>query len=177
MKRVFFLTPFALAAMTGCAPAPNQIQGGQWELVSETQSLTLPNATDEVREQLQSRIGRPNSERLCLTEDQARHLLELPKQMVSGGNAAGCRFTDETYANGTLRLAGTCPAGSPMGGPRGNLTNSLEGRFTATTFNSTVRVEGPNMIAPGGGNMNVTISFRGRRLGPCPATAATPTQL
>ena len=174
MKRVFFLTPFALAAMTGCAPASNQIQAGQWELVSETQSITLSNATDEVREQLQSRVGRPNSDRLCLTEDQARHLLELPKQMVSGGNPTACRFTDETYANGALRLAGTCPAGSPMGGPTGNLTNSLDGRFTATTFNSTVHVQGPNMIAPGGGDMNVTISFRGRRLGPCTATPGAP---
>jgi hypothetical protein len=174
MKRVLILTPLALAALAGCAPATNQIEAGQWELVTETQSIALSNASEEVRDQLQSRTGRPNSDRLCLTDEQARRLLELPKQFVSGGNAAACHFTDETYTNGVLHLAGTCPAGSAMGGPSGNLTNSLEGRFTATTFNSTVHVQGPNLVAPGGGDMSVTISLRGRRIGDCPRPTTPP---
>lgn len=174
MKRVLFLTPLALAAMAGCAPAPNQIQAGQWELVTEIRSIAVPNAPEEFREQMRSRAGRPDTGRACLTEDQARRFLEFTKQVVSQGQAAACRFTDEVYANGVLRQNSTCPAGGPMGGQQGNQTSTLEGSFTATTFNATLNTQGPNVMAPGGGEMRATVSLRGRRLGECPARPATP---
>ncbi|HTU10843.1 MAG TPA: DUF3617 family protein [Allosphingosinicella sp.] len=177
MKRVFFLTPLALAALAGCAPAPNQIQAGQWELVTEIQSMSVPSAPEEVREQMRARTGRPDAGRACLTEDQARRFLEFTKQVMAQGQASACTFTDEHYAGGELRQNASCPVGSPMGGPaRGNQTASLNGRFTATTFNATLRTQGPNVIAPGGGGMNATVILRGRRLGDCPAGGPTPPQ-
>ena len=172
MKRVLFLTP--LAAMTGCAPAPNQIQAGQWELVTEIRALSAPSAPEEFRQQLRSRVGRPDTGRACLTEDQARRFLEFTKQLVSQGQASACRFTDETYAGGVMHQTGSCPAGGPPGTPGGNQTSTLEGRFTSTTFNATLHSEGPNMMAPGGGQMSATIVLRGRRVGDCPATPAAP---
>jgi hypothetical protein len=180
MKKLFVLTPFAVAALAGCAPAANQIQHGQWELVQEVQSMTAANAPEEVRDQMRSRTGRPESGRLCLTEDQARRFLEFTKQAVTQGQAAACTFSDEVYAGGTLRQNASCPIGATPGAPaagpaRGNLTSVLNGRFTGTTFNATVVTTGPNIIAPGGGDMNVTVVLRGRRLGDCPAGAATPT--
>jgi hypothetical protein len=177
MKRVLFLTPLALAAMTGCAPASNQIQAGQWELVTEVQALSAPSAPEEFQQQLRSRVGRPDSGRACLTEEQARRFLEFTKQLVSQGQAAACRFTDETYAGGVIHQASSCPAGGPPGAPSaagGNQTSTLEGRFTSTTFNATLHSQGPNMMAPGGGEMSATIVLRGRRLGDCPAAAARP---
>jgi hypothetical protein len=174
MKRVFFLTPFALAAMTGCAPAPNQIQAGQWELVTEIQSLSVPNAPEEQRAQFRSRVGRPDVGRACLTDDQARRFLEFTKQVVSQGQATACHFTEESYGNGVMRQNATCPAGGPMGGPQGNMTSTLDGRFTATTFNATLRTQGPNVMTTGGGDMSATLVLRGRRLGDCPAAAAMP---
>ena len=174
MKRVFFLTPFALAAMTGCAPAPNQIKAGQWELVTEIQSLNVPNAPEELRQQMRSRVGRPDVGRACLTDDQAHRFLEFTKQVVSQGQATACRFTDETYSGGVMRQNATCPAGGPMGGPQGNMTSTLDGRFSATTFNATLRTQGPNVMTPGGGEMSATLVLRGRRLGDCPASAAMP---
>lgn len=176
MKRVLFLTPLALAAMTGCAPAPNQIQAGQWELVTEIRALSAPGAPEEFRQQLRNRVGRPDTGRACLTEEQARRFLDFTKQLVSQGQAAACRFTDETYAGGVMHQTGTCPAGGPPGAPggasRGNQTSTLDGRFTSTTFNATLHSQGPNMMAPGGGDMSATIVLRGRRLGDCPATPA-----
>ena len=66
--------------------------------------------------------------------------------------------------------------GSPTGGPGGNLTNTLEGRFSATTLNATLTTQGPNVMAPGGGEMRISLSLRGRRLGDpgagCPARGA-----
>jgi hypothetical protein len=177
MKKVLFLTPFALAVTAGCAPAPNQIQAGQWELVTEIRSISIPNAPEEFREQIRSRAGRPDAGRACLTEEQARRFLEFTRQLVSQGQAANCRFTEEVYANGTLRQNSTCPAGGPPGvpgAPGGNQTSTLEGRFTATTFNATLNTQGPNVMAPGGGEMRATVALRGRRLGECPARPATP---
>jgi hypothetical protein len=174
MKRVLFLTPLALAGMAGCAPAPNQIQAGQWELVSEIRSISAPNAPEEVRQQMRSRTGRPDSGRVCLSDEQAHNFLEFTKQLVSQGQSAACRFTDETYANGVIRQNSSCPAGGPAGGSAGNQTGSLEGRFTATTLNVTLHVQGPNVAAPGGGEMSGTYSLRGRRLGACPPREAAP---
>lgn len=175
MKRVLILTPFALAALAGCAPAPNQIQAGQWELVTEIRSISIPNAPEEYREQLRNRVGRPDNGRACLTDEQVRTFLEFTKQLVSQGQASACRFTDEVYANGALRQNSSCPAGGPMGGGSGgNQTSSLDGNFTATTFNATLHTQGPNVMAPGGGEMRATVSLRGRRLGDCPARPATP---
>ena len=174
MKRVLFLTPLVLAAMTGCAPAPNQIQAGQWELVTEIRSLSAPNAPEEFRQQLRNRVGRPDTGRACLTEDQARRFLEFTKQLVSQGQAAACRFTDETYAGGVMHQTGSCPSGGPAGPARGNQTSTLDGRFTSTTFNATLHSQGPNMMSPGGGDMTATIVLRVRRLVDCPATPAMP---
>ena len=173
MKRVLFLTPLALATLAGCAPAPNQIQAGQWEMVQEIRTISIPNAPEEIREQMRSRAaGRPETARLCLTEEQARRFLEFTKQVQ--GHSPACRYTDEVYANGTLRQNSSCPVGSPTGGPGGNLTNTLEGRFRATTLNATLTPQGPNVMAPGGGEMRISLSLRGRRLGECPARPAMP---
>ena len=174
MKKVLFLTPFVLAATAGCAPAPNQIQAGQWELVTEIRSMSIPNAPEEFRDQIRSRAGRPDAGRACLSEEQARTFLEFTKQLVSQGQAAACRFTDEVYGGGVMRQRSTCPAANPMGGTGGNQTSSLEGSFTSTTFNATLQTQGPNMMAPGGGEMRATVSLRGRRIGDCPARPATP---
>jgi hypothetical protein len=176
MKRVLFLTPFALAAMTGCAPAPNQIQAGQWELVTEIRALSAPGAPEEFRQQLRNRVGRPDTGRACLTEEQARRFLEFTKQLVSQGQASACRFTDEKYEGGVIHQAASCPAGggAPGAPAGGNQTSTLEGRFTQTTFNATLHSQGPNMMAPGGGDMSATIVLRGRRIGDCPTAPAAP---
>jgi hypothetical protein len=54
---------------------------------------------------------------------------------------------------------------------------SLDGRFTASTLNATVNVEGPNPTGANQGPMRRIVRLRGRRTGECtaPPPAALPT--
>ena len=172
MKRVFFLTPLALAAMAGCAPAPNEIQNGQWEIVSETRSFDVPGATPEQQRQASRQIGRPDTLPQCFSREQARTLVQDFRR-----GPANCRVSDETYANGVMRTRVTCPG---PGGQQASL--SLDGTFTNTTFNLTITEEGPNPTGASREPLRRTVRLRGRRTGDCtptptPALPAQPSEL
>ena len=165
MKNVLFLTPFALAALAGCAPAPNQIQAGQWEVVIQPQSLDIPGAPPEMLEQ--ARDMQPRTNRICLTEEEARNFL----QFLRRGQQGNCQYSDEAYAGGVLRQNTSCPGPAGQQGSR----MTLDGRFTVTTFNGRINDERPNPFGANQGPVRSTAVIRGRRLGPCTATPpATP---
>src|SRR5205085_12559695 len=109
MKRAIFLTPFVLAAMAGCAPAPNQIQAGQWELVTEVVSLDVPGATADQQRQIRQQVGtRQSPPPQCISETEARTLVENMRRAPPT-----CRVSDETYAGGVMRTHLTCPPQAP----------------------------------------------------------------
>lgn len=171
MKRVIFLTPLALAAMTGCAPAPNQIQAGQWEITTEVRGLEVPGATpDQVRmiQRSAGQVGMSDTESRCLSDAEARSFVQDIRSAPPT-----CRVSDEVYAGGVMRTHVSCP--SPNGGPA--IQISLDGRFTASTLNATVNVEGPNPTGANQGPMRRIVRLRGRRTGECTAQspAALPT--
>ena len=166
MKRVLFLTPLALAAMTGCAPAPNQIQAGQWELVTEVVSLDVPGATPDQQRQIRQQVGQRQSPApQCISPEEARTLVQTMRRAPPN-----CRVTDEKYAEGVMRTHLSCPGQAP-GQP--GITMALEGTFTNTTFNGTITEEGPNPTGAQG-SMRRTQRVQGRRLGDCPPATATP---
>lgn len=167
MKRVLFLTPLALAAVAGCAPAPNQIQGGQWEVVTEVLSLDVPGATPEQQRQIRQQIGtRQSPPPQCISDTEARTFVENLRRAPPT-----CRVTDEKYADGVMRTHLSCPGQAP-GQPSASL--ALDGTFTRTTFNGTITEEGPNPTGTNQSPMRRTQRIRGRRLGDCPAAPATP---
>src|SRR6218665_1219515 len=98
MKRVLFLTPLAAAAVAGCAPAPNQIQAGQWEIVSETRSFDVPGATPDQQRQMRAQMGRTDTIPQCFTAEQARTIVQDFRR-----GPPNCRVSDEQYANGVMR--------------------------------------------------------------------------
>ncbi len=166
MKRVLILTPLALAALAGCAKGADQIQAGQWEIVSELRSLDMPGAPAEVQAQARSQVGRPETAPLCLPAEEARTFV----QTIRRGQPATCQVSDEVYAGGVMRTRVSCP------GPAGQQATqmALDGTFTMTTFNSTITEERPN---PGGANLGPvrrTVVIRGRRLGECPPAPPMP---
>lgn len=174
MKRVFLLTPLALAAMAGCAPAPNQIQAGQWEFVIEQESIDIPGAPPEMLAMARAEVGRVSRSPRCLTEEQARDFLQLLK----GGQPPNCTSSDEKYADGQVRLRVNCTAQPGPGGQGGGQQGtqlSLDGNFSRTTFNTRVSEQRPNPSGANNGPVRVTTTFRGRRLGECPAGSRTPT--
>jgi hypothetical protein len=162
MKRVFFLTPLALAAMTGCAPAPNQIQAGQWEITTEVRGLEIPGATpDQVRmiQRSAGQVGMSDTESRCLSDAEARSFVQDIRSAPPT-----CQVSGEVYANGVMTTHVSCP--SPNGPP---IQISLDGRFTASTLNATVNVEGPNPTGANQGPMRRIVRLRGRRTGECTA--------
>jgi|GraSoiStandDraft_46_1057282.scaffolds.fasta_scaffold86601_3 hypothetical protein len=167
MKRAIFLTPFVLAAMAGCAPAPNQIQAGQWELVTEVVSLDVPGATADQQRQIRQQVGtRQSPPPQCISETEARTLVENMRRAPPT-----CRVSDETYAGGVMRTHLTCPPQAP-GQPEISL--AVDGTFTGTTFNVTITEQGPNPTGTNQSPMRRTQRIRGRRIGACPAGAAAP---
>ena len=165
MKKVLFLTPLALAAMAGCAPAPNQIQAGQWELVTETVSFDVPGATPEQMKQARRQVSQAEPIQQCFTPAQATSLVD-----DIGRGPPNCRTSDKTYANGVMRIRVNCPAPAPN---MAAIEVTLDGSFTNTTFNATITEQGPN---PTGARepMRRTARLRGRRIGDCPATPPAP---
>lgn len=166
MKRVFFLTPFALATAS-CAPAPSQIEAGQWQVVSELQSVAFPGATPEDMDRARDSIGRPSTSRRCFTDEQARDFMG---QIVKRSIPPTCTFSEEKYGEGEISLRVACPG---QGG-QPTIRLSFDGRFSRTTFNVRVNVERPNASAPTGAPIRTTEILRGRRVGVCPAEPAVP---
>lgn len=166
MKKVLLLTPLALAAMAGCAPAPNQLQAGQWEIVTETVSFDVPGATPEQMKQARRQVRRAEPIEQCFTDAQARSFMD-----DIGRAPPNCRVANKTYANGVMRLQVSCPAPAPN---MAAIEMSVDGTFTNTTFNATISEQGPN---PTGSRepMRRTARLFGRRTGDCPATPPAPT--
>lgn len=167
MNRVFFLTPLVLAATAACAPAPNQIQAGQWEIVSELVRLDVPGATPEQMQMFSrggaGQVGMKDTERRCLSDAEARSYV----QDLRGAAPPTCRVTDETYAGGVMRSHVTCQ------GPNNQQVEMvLDGRFTNTTFNARVDMTVPNPLGANQGPMRRSVQLRGRRTGQCTPSAA-----
>lgn len=164
MKNVLILTPFALAALAGCAPAPSQIQAGQWEVVIQPRSIDIPGAPPEILEQ--ARDMQPRTNRICLSDDEAKNFL----QFLRRGQQGNCTYSNETYAGGVLHQQTNCQG--PNGQP--GTTMTLDGRFTVTTFNGNINDERPNPFGASQGPVRSTAVIRGRRLGACTAPPAGP---
>ncbi len=170
MKNVLFLTPLVLAAMTGCAPAPNQIQAGQWEITSELVRLEVPGATPEQLQMFSrsgaGQVGMKDTERRCFTDAEARTYV----QDLRGTAPPSCRVADEVYANGEMRSHVTCQGRSGQQG----VEMVLNGRFTNTTFNARVDMTVPNPMGATNDPMHRSIQLRARRVGECTASAPPP---
>jgi uncharacterized protein DUF3617 len=167
MKRLILFAPaIALAGLAaGCSKGADQLQPGQWEMAVQLKSLEMPGAPPEAVAQIRSALSQAQPNRDCLTPEQARNPLAEMRQLVAQGRAANCRFTDEVFGGGVIRIRATCqgPGGQGSGG-----TVSMEGSFTATTLQATLNAQGANPGVPGA-TMNMTAEVTGRRIGDCAA--------
>ena len=104
-------------------------------------------------------VGQSQTNQDCISPERARNPLQGMRQMMPQGQAANCRFTDEVFAGGVIRIRATCPG---PGGGAGGGQMSLEGSFTATTLQATlsVRAQGANPAMPGATGMNMSAEVR-----------------
>jgi hypothetical protein len=173
MKRLIILAPaIALTGIAaGCSKGADQLQPGQWEMVTQVKSIEIPGAPPEAQARMRSGVGQSQTNRDCLTPERARNPLQQMREMMSRGQAANCRFTDEVFGGGVIRIRATCPG--PGGQASGGGQVSLEGSFTATTLQATLSIsaQGANPAMPGATGMNMTAEVRGHRVGECAAGA------
>jgi hypothetical protein len=158
----------AIAIVAGCSRGgPATMPAGQWEMKSKLTQLEVPPAIEQMMGPLRAQLNREQSNRTCITQDQASNPLRDLRTMMSRNQpGATCTTNDDTWANGVIRVRVTCrgTTGAPSQG-----SMSLEGTFTADTMQATMTV---NADAPGaaGQSIRMTSTLSGRRLGECTAS-------
>jgi len=151
------------AAPAGPAMAGDvRLQAGQWELTALIRSIDAPGGSPEQQAAMRRQVGRPITNRVCMTEAQARDF----GRFATRSNAAGCAMPERVYGAGVIRLRVSCPA---PGGRPGNVRMTTQGRYTPTSLDLGMNQEVPG---PGGGTMRMSATMSGRRIGPCPAGSA-----
>jgi hypothetical protein len=167
----------ALAATTmlvacsggGGGNGPAQRQPGMWETKAKVTQLQITGAPPEMQARANAQIGQERTSSECLTAEQARDPLAQMRQMMSQqGATANCRFSDQVFAGGTIRIRASCPA---AGG--GSADIAVEGTFTETTMTATMTMnaQGPADPSAGGATgMRMTAETSGRRTGDCPGS-------
>jgi hypothetical protein len=160
----------AIAITAACSKGPEQRQPGMYETTAKITSLQLTGAPPEVQARANTQVGQSRSTSECLTAEQARDpLAQMRQMMAQQGATANCRFSDQTFSGGTIRVHATCPAAAG-----GSAEVSLEGSFTETTMQATMTMnaQGPASAAmPGVTGMRIVAESMSRRTGDCPGAA------
>lgn len=169
MKRLLILAP-AILLVASCSRGPDRIQAGQWEMTFTMTSLEVPGAPPEAQARMRQGLNRPETNRACISAEQAANpMAELRRMMSQNQQSSGCRFTDETYGGGVIRIHATCQQpGSPA---RGDV--AIDGTFTTTTLDATLTASGQGLPTGGGAQSGrIGASIRGRRVADCPTPPA-----
>ena len=143
--------------LAGASDGPARIQPGQWESVTEYRSLEAPGLTEAAAAELRTAMLRPTTEDHCVTPTDAAAPLH---RFLSGDeDVRRCSYQEILFAEGRIRLRGTCPG--PQG--TGQVRLTLVGHYTETTMTSELvtEVDWPGSVV----RMEGTISSR--RSGDC----------
>jgi len=139
--------------------APDAIRPGQWESVTQYRSLEAPGLPEETVAQLREAMLRPASEARCVTQADAASPLH---RFLSGDEEVRrCSYQEILFAEGRIRLRGTCPG--PEG--TGQVRVTLVGRYSETSMASELvaEVDWPGSVV----RMEGTVESR--RVGECAA--------
>jgi hypothetical protein len=142
--------PATTTADTGEAVAATALQPGLWEITTEVVAMEVANMP-----QGKSALPSPTTTRSCLTADQA----SAPNGafFAGSGEPGGCTAENMAMAEGRIQGVVQCDQ------PGGAMRSTLEGRFTATSFEVNQRVE----TSAQGMNMNMQSRTSGRHVGEC----------
>jgi hypothetical protein len=167
MKRLIIIAP-AITLIAACSGGGgDQIQAGQWEMVTQMTSVEAPGAPEAVVQQMRSQMAsQRQTQSVCITPEQARN---PSRNMMGGQNPAGCEFTDTTWAGGNVKIRATCrPPGAPP--TMRPVEMSIEGTYTAQQINNRITVTTEISNPTGAGapiRINAGGTMTGRRTGDC----------
>ena len=172
MRMLIMLAPVIALAAAGCSRAPENGQGaaialqpGLWETVDVFTTADVTGLPEAVAAQVRGQLNRPETNRNCLTPQMAADPARNVREGIIGGGAPGgasrqCRFSENIYANGVVRLRADC----------GPVRLTMDGTFTATTTNIRVETSAQSPPIAGGspGRFRLSGTSIGRRVGDCP---------
>lgn len=157
MKKLAILVP-TVALIFACS-SNTALQPGQWEFTTKMTDVELPGMPPEIAAQAKQAMASQQSQTQsrCITPAEAAN----PGGSLANpsGNAQGCTFSKQTFAGGTIDVAGNCRP--PTGG---TVETALTGTYTATEINAAITANvtgGPQAVRMRG-------TMTGRRTGDCP---------
>lgn len=158
----------------GPAAGAASMQPGQWEMVTRIASIEMPGATPEQQAQIQQQQPPPQTERTCITpEEAANPLARFRESMSRDQQGFDCQGNDDNvFAGGVVRIGMTCRS---QASPGDQTRLAMVGQFTATTVQAAISVDAqaPSAAQSGGPTaMRIRGTITGRRMGDCPAGAA-----
>jgi hypothetical protein len=161
MKR-FVLPALPMGLLFACSPSAIALQPGMWETTVQFASVDLPGASPQELGQMRAMMARPQTHSECITPEQAANPMQ--RMMNQGGDAHACQFGQSTFANGVIRVHGSCQAPG-----RGTSITNMEGSFTATTIQASISSEiHPPAGTPGPQSARMSGTLSAHRTGDCP---------
>jgi len=156
MKKLAILA-LTVALIVACG-SNTALQPGQWEFTTKITDIEVPGQPPAMAAQMkQAMASQAQTQSRCITQAEASNMggsLANPS-----GSAQGCTFTKQTFAGGTIDVAGTCQA--PTGG---TVATTLTGTYTATALDARIAAN----VTGGPQQMQMSGTMTGRRTGDCP---------
>ena len=141
------------------AAGPAAFSTGQWEYVTKVVDAEAVGAPAELATQVRGMIGTEQTTSECVADASTNNMAQQLSAQLSAslGEGGTCNLSRQTFANGTIDIAGSCS------GANGNLDLTANGSFTTDT--STVDMKTTAMRA--GQQIKMDFTVAGRRLGAC----------
>jgi len=176
MTRFVILAPFFLLAGCGEKPegaekngvpapapiaaAPVSFQAGKWQATSELLKMEVPGMPPEIAK---ANVGQKTSFEHCITPEQAA---KPPSDFFTNAKNTNCTTQNFTMVGGKLDATMTCVDRNTPG----DMTMTIKGDYHPTSYTATMTMVTAG--APGGGEMKITATTSGKRVGECDAKVA-----
>lgn len=155
------------AAESGGAPAPlaakpNNFEPGKWQATSELIKMEVPGMPPELAK---ANLGQKTTFEHCMTAEQAA---KPPSDFfTNNGPTTNCATESFEMAGGKLDATMICEDRNTPG----KMTMTIKGDYQPTSYAATMTMVTDG--APNGGEMKITATTTGKRVGECDATTPT----
>lgn len=143
-----------------------KLEPGEWEATQEivdVQMTGLPK--DAPASAMQQMVGQKNTVKHCITPEQAA---KPGADFLAAQKDAKCTYANMDMTGGTINGAMTCSA---PGNPKAVMKMTLKGTYQPASYAMAMEMQSEGMQQ--GMGMTMKIKSQGKRIGDCPAGAAT----
>ena len=150
----------ATSAVTPPAPAQVRFQPGKWQATSELVKMEVPGMPPEMAK---ANIGQKTSFEHCITAEQAA---KPPSEFFTNAKQTDCTSKNFSMVGGKLAATMVCVDQKT----KTNMTMTMQGDYHPDSYTATMTMVTDGM--PNGGEMKITATTSGKRVGDCDAKVA-----